>query len=119
MPTLRTFGYPGLDGSELETETRLDVERLLSRHTKVRYAGHHGILLPESHTGLGIRNLIFILLPDRQLLSHLPRGTGRPRRPPRVHRGTRGSPSSTDAGSVHPPGVQDRPGTQRPGTALP
>lgn len=62
MPTLRTFGYPGLDGSELETETTLDVERLLSRHTKVRYAGHDGILLPESYTGLGMRNLIFILL---------------------------------------------------------
>ena len=62
MPTLRNFGYPGLDGSELETETTLDVERLLSRHTKVRFAGHHGILLPESYTGLGIRNLIFILL---------------------------------------------------------
>ncbi len=62
MPTLETFGYPGLDGSELETETTLDVERLLSRHTKVRHAGHHGILLPESYTGLGIRNLIFILL---------------------------------------------------------
>ena len=62
MPTLRTFGYPGLEGSELETETTLDVERLLSRHTKVRYAGHHGILLPESYNGLGIRNLIFILL---------------------------------------------------------
>lgn len=62
MPTLRTFGYPGLDGSELETETTFDVERLLSSHTKVRYAGHHGILLPESYAGLGIRNLIFILL---------------------------------------------------------
>ena len=62
MPTLHSFGYPGLDGSELETETTLDVERLLSRHTKVRYAGHHGILLPESYTGLGICNLIFILL---------------------------------------------------------
>lgn len=62
MPTLQAFGYPGLEGSELETETTLDVERLLSRHTKVRYAGHHGILLPESYTGLGSRNLIFILL---------------------------------------------------------
>ena len=62
MPTLNSFGYPGLDGSELETETTLDVERLLSHHTKVRYAGHHGIQLPESYTGLGIRNLIFILL---------------------------------------------------------
>ena len=62
MPTLHDFGYPGLDGTELETETTLDVERLLSRHTKVRYAGHHGILLPESYTGLGIRNLVLILL---------------------------------------------------------
>ena len=62
MPTLQSFGYPGLDGSEIETETTLDVERLLSRHTKVRYAGHHGILLPESYNGLGMRNLIFILL---------------------------------------------------------
>jgi len=62
MPTLQSFGYPGLDGSELEAETTLDVERLLSRHTKVGYPGHHGVLLPESYTGLGIRNLIFILL---------------------------------------------------------
>ena len=62
MPTLHSFGYPGLDGSEIEAETILDVERLLSNHTKVRYAGHHGILLPESYNGLGIRNLIFILL---------------------------------------------------------
>lgn len=62
MPTLQTFGYPGLDGSELEPETTLDVERLLSRHTRVRYAGYQGILLPESYSGLGVRNLIFILL---------------------------------------------------------
>lgn len=62
MPTLRTFGYPGLDGPELETETTLDVERLLSRHTRVSHAGSHGIPLPESFTGLGVRNLIFILL---------------------------------------------------------
>ena len=62
MPTLHAFGYPGLDGSEMETETTLEVERLLSNHTKVRYAGHHGITLPETYTGLGIRNLVFILL---------------------------------------------------------
>ena len=62
MPTLRDFGYPGLDGSELETETTLDIESLLSRHTRVRYAGHHGVLMPEAYNGLGIRNLIFILL---------------------------------------------------------
>ena len=62
IPTLQTFGYPGLDGSEIETETTLNVERLLSSHTKVRYRGHHGVLLPESYNGLGMRNLIFILL---------------------------------------------------------
>jgi putative ATP-dependent endonuclease of OLD family len=62
MPTLKTFGYPGLGGPELQTETTLDVKKLLSNHTKVRYTGHDGVLLPESYNGLGIRNLIFILL---------------------------------------------------------
>lgn len=62
MPTLATFGYPGLGGPEIATETTLDVKRLLSNHTKVRYAGQHGILFPESYNGLGVRNLVFILL---------------------------------------------------------
>jgi hypothetical protein len=62
MPTLETFGYPGLGGQKLETETTLDVKRLLSNHTKVRYAGYSGVNLPESYNGLGVRNLIFILL---------------------------------------------------------
>ena len=62
IPTLKTFGYPGLGGQELETETTLDVKRLLSNHTKVRYAGYSGVQLPESYNGLGVRNLIFILL---------------------------------------------------------
>ena len=62
IPTLKTFGYPGLGGSELETETTLDVKKLLANHTKVRYAGYSGVNLPESYNGLGVRNLIFILL---------------------------------------------------------
>ena len=61
IPTLNMFGYPGLNGTELETETTLDVEKLLSNHTKVRYAGPSGVNLPESYNGLGMRNLIFIL----------------------------------------------------------
>jgi predicted ATP-dependent endonuclease of OLD family len=62
LPTLTSFGYPGLGGQELRTETILDVKRLLSNFTKVRYAGFGGITLPESYNGLGVRNLIFILL---------------------------------------------------------
>lgn len=62
LPTLEKFGYPGLGGPEIATETILDVKKLLSNHTKVRYAGHNGILLPESYNGLGVRNLVFILL---------------------------------------------------------
>ena len=62
IPTLEAFGYPGLGGPELETATTLDVKRLLSNHTKVRYAGHSGVHLPESYNGLGVRNLVFILL---------------------------------------------------------
>jgi putative ATP-dependent endonuclease of OLD family len=62
LPTLKSFGYPGLGGQELHTETTLDVRRLLSNFTKVRYAGYSGVTLPESYNGLGVRNLIFILL---------------------------------------------------------
>ncbi|KJJ60948.1 hypothetical protein RT21_22875 [Pseudomonas sp. 10B238] len=46
----------------LHTETLLDVRKLLSNFTKVRYAGYSGVTLPESYNGLGARNLIFILL---------------------------------------------------------
>lgn len=62
LPTLETIGYPGLGDPELTTETTLDVGRLLKDHTKVRYKGHKGIMLPESYNGLGMRNLIYILL---------------------------------------------------------
>ena len=62
IPTLETLGYPGLGDPELTTETALDVQRLLKEHTKVRYKGYSGIMLPESYNGLGMRNLIFILL---------------------------------------------------------
>lgn len=62
VPALQSFGYPGLGGQELHTETILDVRKLLSNFTKVRYAGYSGITLPESYNGLGARNLIFILL---------------------------------------------------------
>ncbi|MDY0275490.1 MAG: ATP-dependent endonuclease [Desulfomicrobium sp.] len=62
LPALKTFGYPGLGGQELKTETTLDVRRLLTSFTKVRYVGYGGIALPEAYNGLGVRNLIFILL---------------------------------------------------------
>lgn len=62
IPTLATFGYPGLGGPEIATETTLNVRSLLSNYTKVRYAGYNGILFPESYNGLGVRNLVFILL---------------------------------------------------------
>jgi putative ATP-dependent endonuclease of OLD family len=62
MPTLQSFGYPGLGGQEMRTETTLNIKALLSNFTKVRYAGYGGVALPESYNGLGVRNLIFILL---------------------------------------------------------
>ncbi|MCB1504993.1 MAG: ATP-dependent endonuclease [Hyphomicrobiaceae bacterium] len=61
MPTIQSFGFPGLDGQELQTETSLDVQRLLSNNTKVRYKGYSNVDLPESYNGLGIRNLLMIL----------------------------------------------------------
>lgn len=62
FPAFSLFGYPGLSDPGLLTETTLDVQRLLTDHTKVHYAGVNGINLPESYNGLGVRNLIFILL---------------------------------------------------------
>jgi putative ATP-dependent endonuclease of the OLD family len=62
LPAFSLFGYPGLANPGLRTETTLDVERLLTNHTKVHYTGVNGINLPEPYNGLGVRNLIFILL---------------------------------------------------------
>jgi predicted ATP-dependent endonuclease of OLD family len=62
LPTFSLFGYPGLSDPRLCTETTLDVERLLTSHTKLYYSGVNGINLPETYNGLGARNLIFILL---------------------------------------------------------
>lgn len=62
LPPLRTFGFGALNDAQLLTETTLDVVRLLSNFTKVRYAGHSGVALPESYNGLGVRNLILILM---------------------------------------------------------
>lgn len=62
LPALETVGFPGLNDAQLQTETTLDVLRLLSNFTHVRYAGHNGIALPESYNGLGVRNLILILM---------------------------------------------------------
>lgn len=62
LPAFSLFGYPGLSDPKLCTETTLDVQRLLTNHTKLYYAGVNGINLPETYNGLGARNLIYILL---------------------------------------------------------
>lgn len=62
LPTFDLFGYPGLQDPGLITETSFDVEKLLSDYTKVRYAGKNGVTLPETYNGLGVRNLVYILL---------------------------------------------------------
>lgn len=62
LPTFDLFGYPGLADPGLMTETSFDVDRLLSDHTRVRYAGKNGITLPETYNGLGVRNLVYMLL---------------------------------------------------------
>lgn len=67
LPALSLFGYPGLNDRKLMTETALDVAKLLTNHTKVRYAGSNGVHLPEAYSGLGTRNIILILL---QLLEY-------------------------------------------------
>lgn len=62
LPTFDLFGYPGLADPGLITETNFDVDKLLNDHTKVRYVGVNGVTLPETYNGLGVRNLVYILL---------------------------------------------------------
>ncbi len=62
LPTFDLFGYPGLSDPGLVTETNFDVDKLLKDHTKVRYAGVNGTTLPETYNGLGVRNLVYMLL---------------------------------------------------------
>lgn len=62
LPALEVFGFPGLNDTELRPETSLNVEALLSDHTKIVYTGSDGIHLPEGYNGLGTRNLIYMLL---------------------------------------------------------
>ncbi|MBR7962561.1 AAA family ATPase [Burkholderia vietnamiensis] len=66
LPALSLFGYPSLSDQKLHTETTLDVSRLLTNHTRVRYSGINGVHLPEAYNGLGTRNIILILLQLRE-----------------------------------------------------
>lgn len=76
LPAFDLFGYPGLADPGLMTETNFDVEKLLSNHTKVRYVGINGLTLPETYNGLGVRNLIYMLL---QLLRYFREYQAKPR----------------------------------------
>jgi predicted ATP-dependent endonuclease of OLD family len=62
IPTLQEFGYPGIGNQILATQTKLDIEKILSNYTSVHYEGVAGVTLPESYSGLGSRNLVMILL---------------------------------------------------------
>lgn len=62
LPTFDLFGYPGLSDPGLITETNFDVDKLLSDHTKIRYTGKNDVTLPETYNGIGVRNLVYILL---------------------------------------------------------
>ena len=62
LPALEAFGFPSLNDTELRPETSLNVEGLLSDHTKIVYTGADGVHLPEGYNGLGTRQLIYMLL---------------------------------------------------------
>ncbi|MBK6849039.1 MAG: AAA family ATPase [Proteobacteria bacterium] len=66
LPALSPLGYPLLSDGELATRTTFDAVQLLKQHTKLYYEASAGVgagrALPEGHNGLGLRNLIFILL---------------------------------------------------------
>lgn len=62
LPAMGMLGFPSLNDTELRPETALNVEALLTDHTRVVYTGADGVHLPEGYNGLGTRNLIYMLL---------------------------------------------------------
>ncbi|MEO5361715.1 MAG: ATP-dependent endonuclease [Nitrospirota bacterium] len=62
IPDFSLFGYPGLDDPNIVAETTLDVKSLMQNNTKILYENVNGADLPETYSGMGMRNLIFILL---------------------------------------------------------
>lgn len=62
LPALEIFGYSELLGHKLRAVIELNVKSLLESHTRLFYEGEDHFTLPETYNGLGIRNLIFILL---------------------------------------------------------
>ncbi len=62
LPAMEVLGFPSLNDTELRPETSLNIEALLTGHTKVVYTGTDGVHLPEGYNGLGTRNLIYMLL---------------------------------------------------------
>lgn len=78
LPAMNVLGFPSMNDTVLQPETSLNVDALLSDHTKVVYAGADGVHLPEGYNGLGTRNLIYMLL---QLESHHKLYRARPIRP--------------------------------------
>lgn len=78
LPAMNVLGFPSMNDTELRPETSLNVDALLSDHTKVVYAGADGVHLPEGYNGLGTRNLIYMLL---QMESYHKLYRARPTRP--------------------------------------
>ncbi|OEF06712.1 ATP-dependent nuclease [Vibrio genomosp. F10] len=62
MPAMGLLGFPGMDGTVIQPQTLLNVESLLSDHTKICYKGEGSVNLPEGYNGLGTRHLIYMLL---------------------------------------------------------
>jgi len=66
LPPLSPLGYPLLSDGELLTRTTFDALQLLKQNTRLYYGASSGVgvgrPLPEGHNGLGLRNLIYILL---------------------------------------------------------
>ena len=67
-PTLKriaTLGYPGLGNPRMEIKSGLDPSTVMSQDARVHYvlgAGADAVRLPDSHNGLGFKNLIYMVV---------------------------------------------------------
>ncbi|WP_445493674.1 ATP-dependent nuclease [Photorhabdus sp. SF281] len=65
LDRIATLGYPGLHNPHLEIKSALKPATLMSQDARIHYVlgkGNDAVRLPDSYSGLGFKNLIYIVV---------------------------------------------------------
>lgn len=78
LGNLKTFGYPSLNDQDLKIIAEFNAKSVLQGNTKLVYDHKNDNLLPEDYNGLGIKNLIYIILQLRGFFENYSKRDPRP-----------------------------------------